>query len=1215
MDQEKFDVKSLEKIKNDLVNKKLLHNKDTGVQSLVACCIADVLRLYAPDAPYTDSELSEIFKLFIKMFKKLADPENGYYTQQVYLITRLAEVRSIILVTDIEQCNTCIESIFELFYDQANSFNKKLEPIISDILIEIISEWDQISTPVLKLVLNRFVSSAARPGTVSSGLSSSSAHPFNFTTNICNANPDRLARQLTKFFSEVIYENNEEGEIEYKSLVKLHNLAVEIWKHVPEMLGSVMGLIDDELNADNAKYRILATETIGKVLSSQSRVNFVQVHKETWNNWIKKTLDISPLVRIKWVEFGAEILSSRSDVLTVITNGLSKTLIDTDERVRLATIRGLSNLSADVLVRKVNSQTILEGLVQLSREKHSDIREESIKILGSLYNASYDDLFSGEELNDAQKLVQKIPSHIFNLYYINDKNINCLVDVTLMEKILPTEEDDTKRVERIINVVRSLDDKAKSAFIAFNKRQQSLASVVLKFIEFAEQNNGGASSDEELQTKIEKTIGWLTVTLPDKYSPRLSLQRFLSINNRRLYYLIKICVSSNSDYAAITNSSKELYQRLTDPKVVNSVKSESSFPIRDIYNTFKTLLYRSSLTLFNRANIAPLLKLSDDEKYSKVAQDLVDDISSITPMAFQNQMKDLVAVIKGVKPGQDGLKAHHLKALFHIFNKMRTYLDDNDDCFFEKLVEFATYGSPQEAIYAVKLISLSGKNDIFSTLLFDQIYPLDADTEHFATHLAAISELFSTNPDIPEAKANEITPLLVKEVLLKNKSRGTKKDPSWIEDTDLEEGDDNNLYAKIISLDVFTNRLKALDKSGTETEESVAASAENVLKLLVSLIGNGGEIVNSRSATYPTPKHYQARLRLAAGLNLLQLAQIPQYSRLMKPYIIDRAILLIQDENELIRQKFVDEVTGLLKNEAISLKFLPAVYFIAYEPNEALRTDVKTWVKSTLSKRRQTVSNEIVLEKSITGLIYAIAHHGEFIDYMDQSANDEEGLLKGYTFALEYIAFFLETVVDEKNISLIYYLATRVKQYKDISFTDDEYESNVSPVSHIYRVSDLAQMAIRDLQEHKGWTLQTYPGTILLTSELFKPMKDSKEGQKIVSTSFLPEDIVKRLKVLVKHKIASISSSKKVKSVESTETTTKKKKNREKPKQRSYKRKRNGSDDEEDDDEGGLSTETSEPTRKSSRVQRISYITQVSAYEEGQDEEGDEGVVEEDGDA
>lgn len=1220
-------------MKDDLINKKLISHKDPGVQSLIACCISDILRIYAPDAPYTDSELSSIFKLFIKQFKRLSDQENGYYTQQVYLITRLAEVRSIILVTDIDDNTSLIESIFDLFYDTNNKFHKKLEPIISDILIEIISEWDQISSKVLKQILNKFLTNTNKDGTsVTSNLSSSSASPFNFTLSICNSNPDRLARQLTKFFSEVLFENNEDegSEAQFKNLTKLHTLSVEIWKHVPEILGSVMGLIDNELNADNEKYRILATETLGKILACHSRLNFVHTHKETWISWLKKTLDISPQVRIKWVEEGSKALINRSDVLQEISNGLAKTLIDTDERVRLVSTKAISKIPSSVLIRKVNNKSILNGLIQLAREKHAEIREESIKILGNLFNDSYEDIFLNDasEGDEVYKVIGQIPNHILNLLYINDKNINYLVDLALVEKILPFDDDELRRVERILNVYQGLDEKGRASFIAFNRRQQQLSGVLTKFVEFSEFFNGGRDEDIDLEKKIEKTIDWLSVSLPEKYNPRKSLQRFVKVNNRRLYYLTKLTISSDSDYETIKNSSKELFTRLQDTKIINSVEDcEGSFPTNDIYQTFKILVYRSSPNFYNKSNISSLMKLSDNSKYNKDSEEIINNISTITPAAFKNQIHDLVGLIKNSVPGVGESKVNTLRALFHIFNKMRDYMNDDDNKFFAKIIDFATRGTPSEAKFAVKLISLSKNEDVLSVQLFDSIYPFDGESENFTSHLSVLAQLFLTQHSLVEEKANEITPFLIKNVLLTNEVVGKDSDPVWITDEEIEKGNDQNLSAKLLALKIFTNRLRSLSEADDDSE-TVSQIAEHVLKLLISLIGNGGEIVSSKSATYPTPRHYQTRLRLDAGLNLLKLAKIPKYNKLIKPTTLNRLILLIQDEDEHVRSIFIHKLIALLKAEEISLKFVPLVYFIAYEPNEALKSEIKTWIKFSFSKKAATEGTSlknIVFEKSITGLLHSIAHHPEFLEYIEQDDTnaEDEGSLKAFTFALEYIVFFLDAIATEQNISLLFYFVTRIKQYRDALFTEDDFKQKNDGIYNIYRVSDLAQVAIKELQDHKNWTLNTYPGKIDLSSDLFSSMKSSQEGQNIVSTSFIPESITKALKAKVRQKIVSIASTKRSRPHHEggTEASKVKKPKTEtvKVKKTTRRRKAHSDDDEEDDDDAdyskvGKSHSPRKPVRKSSRAKRISYAQKGSDEEEEEEDEEEEEVDEDDDD-
>lgn len=48
---------SLGNIAQELVDQQLLGHKDRGVKAWVACCAVDVLRLCAPDAPFTSKQL------------------------------------------------------------------------------------------------------------------------------------------------------------------------------------------------------------------------------------------------------------------------------------------------------------------------------------------------------------------------------------------------------------------------------------------------------------------------------------------------------------------------------------------------------------------------------------------------------------------------------------------------------------------------------------------------------------------------------------------------------------------------------------------------------------------------------------------------------------------------------------------------------------------------------------------------------------------------------------------------------------------------------------------------------------------------------------------------------------------------------------------------------------------------------------------------------
>lgn len=56
-EQEMVDVDSIRQAAKELCNIQLLGHKDRGVKAYTACCLSEILRLFAPDAPYTATNL------------------------------------------------------------------------------------------------------------------------------------------------------------------------------------------------------------------------------------------------------------------------------------------------------------------------------------------------------------------------------------------------------------------------------------------------------------------------------------------------------------------------------------------------------------------------------------------------------------------------------------------------------------------------------------------------------------------------------------------------------------------------------------------------------------------------------------------------------------------------------------------------------------------------------------------------------------------------------------------------------------------------------------------------------------------------------------------------------------------------------------------------------------------------------------------------------
>lgn len=96
-----------------------------------------MLRLYAPEAPYTENQLKDIFQFFlVQIVQNLKQPSGKnaknpggannasvqritdvpYYNEYYYLLESLATIKSVCLVTDLPESDGMILEFFEGFF-------------------------------------------------------------------------------------------------------------------------------------------------------------------------------------------------------------------------------------------------------------------------------------------------------------------------------------------------------------------------------------------------------------------------------------------------------------------------------------------------------------------------------------------------------------------------------------------------------------------------------------------------------------------------------------------------------------------------------------------------------------------------------------------------------------------------------------------------------------------------------------------------------------------------------------------------------------------------------------------------------------------------------------------------------------------------------------------------------------------------------------------
>ncbi|KAI9375632.1 armadillo-type protein [Aspergillus egyptiacus] len=313
-EQEEVEKESLTKVSQELATAQLLGHKDKGVRAWATCCIVDVLRLCAPDAPFTANQLKDIFTCIVSsIIPSLGDPSNPYNAQHIYVLNSLAEVKSIVLMTDLDHPDTLIVPLFTSCFDivagsakasTGEPVAKNVEYDMTRLLVTVIDESPVLAPDVVDVIVAQFLRIDPRitevPGRKGKKaevqvdekqetlLLKDYPAAYNMAKAICQACPERMTSHISQYFNNVIIDasaagagngpsknshrkpnlddSDEEGE-DIKELSKAHRLIRELWRACPDVLQNVIPQLEAELSAESVSLRLLATQTIGDLTS------------------------------------------------------------------------------------------------------------------------------------------------------------------------------------------------------------------------------------------------------------------------------------------------------------------------------------------------------------------------------------------------------------------------------------------------------------------------------------------------------------------------------------------------------------------------------------------------------------------------------------------------------------------------------------------------------------------------------------------------------------------------------------------------------------------------------------------------------------------------------------------------------------------------------------------------------------------------------------
>ncbi|KAI5811155.1 hypothetical protein DFH27DRAFT_11876 [Peziza echinospora] len=624
LEQEDVDRQSLATAAKELCVPALLEHKDKGVKAYVACCLTDMLRLHAPDAPYTALQLRDIFELFVKQLRNLADLESPYYEQYYHLLNSLSQVQSIVLIADIPNSEGLILQLFTNLFDVGAKpeITKTVEYGMTDILRQVIDECHHLPSEVVDIVVAQFL--RAIPSTTAKkiigkkgeeGQTTITQHiipppAYSMAKDLCTntSTVDKMSRHICQYFSEVILEatpssrpqnrksslspegtpepnaQHEPTDEDLAELRKAHMLVKELWRAAPTVLQNVVPQLEQELMTENMQLRLLAVETIGDMAASNLG-SFSAACPVTWKVWCGRVIDKSYIVRVKWVEAAVRILQARSDNMGLsLIPHISEKLNDTDERVRLAACRVIGEeLDYRSITSKLTAEyggdKLLESLALRAKDKKHAVRQEGMKVLARMWDMGYEDIKRG--LESVIKQLSWIPGSILETSYVNDRDVDVLMDHVVWEILIPLEYplgslDSTKTA----NGKDGANGKAASKSARLRDKERGKDKGKGK-------EDGADSQSENTQQMSALDYDRLRTTrilhLAHNLPPR-SQKAFLALAARQLTYsaVLKQFVASASEYNSGTTNT------ITDAPAAGTTQAEHKIRLTKLINWLAT---------------------------------------------------------------------------------------------------------------------------------------------------------------------------------------------------------------------------------------------------------------------------------------------------------------------------------------------------------------------------------------------------------------------------------------------------------------------------------------------------------------------------------------------------------------------------------------------------------------------------------------------------
>ncbi|KFK31352.1 hypothetical protein AALP_AA6G101300 [Arabis alpina] len=1046
-------LKSIQPFLDSVIKPEILQHQDKDVKLLLASCLSEITRITAPEAPYPDNIMKDIFQLIVSAFSGLNDVGGPSFGRRVVILETVAKYRSCVVMLDLE-CDDLVKQVFTTFLDVARDDHPEVvSSSMQNIMIVLLEESEDVQEQLLLILLSKL-------GRNRSDVSDASRR---LAMKVIEQCAPKVESDIKQFLISSM-----SGDSRFSSSqIDYHEVIYDLYRCAPQALSGVAPYLTGELLADKLETRLKVVGLVGELFSLPERV-ISEEFSSIFLEFLKRLTDRVVEVRMVILDHIKNCLlsdPSRPEASQIIS-ALCDRLLDYDENIRKQVVAVICDVAVSALT-SIPIDTV-KLIAERLRDKAILVKTYTMERLVEVFRVYC--LWCAEGKVGTGDF-DWIPGKFLRCLYDKDFRLDTIEDI-LCSSLFPSNFSVRDKVKHWIEIFSGFDKVETKAFEKILEQRQRTQQEMQRYLSFKQVQQN--ADNPEMQKKI--LFGFRVMSRAFSDPPKAE-QNFLTLDQLKDANIWKILTNLLDPNTSITQASKIRDDML---KILSEKHS--------LYEFLGILSIKCSYLLFSKEYVKEILAEVSDRKSSKnilgiqSCMDFLGLLACFCPSLFDGAEEELIGFLKD---DDETIKEGTLKILAKAGGTIREnliVLASSVDLLLERI---CVEGNRKQAKYAVHALASITKDDGLKSLsvLYKGLVDMLEDKRHQPAVLQCLGCIAQIAMPVFETRETEVVEFIKSKILKCESEAVDDKKLSW---------DDKS---EICQLKIYG--IKTLVKSYLPFKDAhLRTGVDDLLGLLKNILSFGEVSEDLKSSSVD-----KAHLRLAAAKAVLRLSR--HWEEKIPIDIFHSTILLPEIPFPKGKKIFLAKVHQYIKDRVLETKYACSFLFDITGSNVLESEEEKQNLADIIQHSYQTAARKISAQTDANSvslyphnilpyLVHVLAHH---------SCPDVEKCKEVKEYEMIYrqlyviISMLLHKEEDGKaeDIDKEYdCVPTIISIFHSIKQSEDVTDATKSKKSHA--ICELGLSVINRLT-HKEPDLQGECTPVSLPPMLYKPT-EKNEGDK-----------------------------------------------------------------------------------------------------------------------